>query len=340
MEPSLAGAYGNARALYTDLLKPAELDALKGSSRDHFLSVLETTNYKREIDLLYNQYKLPELIDVVVNTHFVANCNRMMMLQPLFGRDVISAYLSKIDLQNIKLILAAKMMGKSLELTESTLSVNRGFGLSILSPLMTKEDYLNLINQRDVNGMINYLTRYRYGRLFLRYASDEGLSAISKRIDEYYYATLLDSVRFFDGTEGPIIRFIRSLIDIRNVILVMRRIENGNLAYKGGFLHGNIDMNQIQDATKMEDVLSHLPFKLDQALEDYKKEGLLSVFERSMKSQINRYYLGVFRQSANSVGFLLSFILNAEIERDTIREAWFKIYYGMEAQSSIWNSSI
>lgn len=328
MESLFTGAYGNVRALYTDLLKKSEIDALNQASKEHFISVLGTTNYKNELNLLFSRYKQPEVVDIVINTHFINNCNKAMMLQPLFGKEILFSYLSKIDLQNIKLIISAKMTGKSLELTENGLSINRGFELSILSPIMKREDYINIINQKSVSDIISYLTRYKYRSLFLQYSQNDSFSSISRKIDEYYYRNLLESVRFLNGTEGPIFRFIRGLIDIRNIITAMKRIENNINNYNEDFIAGNINPDALQKATKIDELLNYVPFKLDDALKKYKEDGLLSDFERSMKAQLNNYYLGVFRQNVNSIGFLLSFILSAEMERDLIREMWFRKYYG------------
>ena len=135
MDSTYAGAYGHVKALYLDLLKRDEIERIKESKKDEFISVLSSTSYKNEIDAVYNQFKEPDVVDIAVNTHFIRNCNNMLTLLPSMGKGIIKSYLSKIDIQNIKLILAAKLIGKNIELTENMLTIGRGFPAGISGSL-------------------------------------------------------------------------------------------------------------------------------------------------------------------------------------------------------------
>ncbi len=328
METLLYSAYGHVSALYTDLLSDKEIQLLSSVDSDHFLQVLSSTGYKQEISRFYNFYKLPALIDVVVTSHFINNCNKMLLILPLFSKQIIINYLKKIDIQNIKLIIAAKMMNKQFDFVEGNLIIDRlSFNLS--SPLMSMGDYMNLINQKNIDEIVNYITRYGYSPLL---SKERNFHSLSKRLDDQYFLRMVDSIKFFDGTEGPIIRFIRSLLDVRNIMYVMKAIETGSSINVDDMVGGNLDIEKLVNSESISDLLKKIPFKLDSAFERYKSDGLLSNFENSMKSQLNNYYLSVFRQHVNSVGFLLSYILSAEIERDKLRTMWFNKYYKLNKE--------
>jgi vacuolar-type H+-ATPase subunit C/Vma6 len=336
MDSTYAGAYGHVKALYLDLLKKDEIERIKESKKDEFISVLSSTSYKNEIDAVYNQFKEPDVVDIAVNTHFIRNCNNMLTLLPSMGKGIIKSYLSKIDIQNIKLILAAKLIGKNIELTENMLTIGRGFPAGISGPLISKDEYRNIIEQKDIVEVINYLTRYPYGRVLLPFSVSAELSrdvsGMSLALDIEYYNNLLGNFKFYNGNEGPVLRFIQSLIDLRNIMTVIKEIEL-NKPSKELLIHGGtMSIEKLSDMSKMkiEDFIKDLPYDLEEANKLYLEDGLIANFEVELKRIIHNKYLPTFRANSLSVAAAMSFIISAEIEKDTIRLNWFKKYYDIE----------
>jgi vacuolar-type H+-ATPase subunit C/Vma6 len=336
MDSTYAGAYGHVKALYLDLLKRDEIERIKESKKDEFISVLSSTSYKNEIDAVYNQFKEPDVVDIAVNTHFIRNCNNMLTLLPSMGKGIIKSYLSKIDIQNIKLILAAKLIGKNIELTENMLTIGRGFPAGISGPLISKEEYRNIIEQKDIVEVINYLTRYPYGRVLLPFSVSAELSrdvsGMSLALDIEYYNNLLGNFKFYNGNEGPVLRFIQSLIDLRNIMTVIKEIELNKPSKELLIRGGTIPIEKLSDMSKMkiEDFIKDLPYDLEEANKLYKEDGLIANFEVELKRIIHNKYLPTFRANSLSVAAAMSFIISAEIEKDTIRLNWFKKYYDIE----------
>lgn len=336
MDSTYAGAYGHVKALYLNLLRKDEIDRIKETKKDEFLSVLSNTSYKNEIDQFYNRFKEPDIIDIIINTHFLNNCISAMQVLPSIGKTLIRSYLSKIDIQNIKLILAAKLIGKNVEITENLLTVGRSFPLGFSSSLISKEEYRNIIEQKDIVEVINYLTRYNYGRVLLPFSVSAELSrdvsGMSLALDVEYYTDLLRNFKFYNGNEGPVLRFIQSLIDLRNIMTVIKEIELKKPAKELLIKGGLINIDRLNEMTKMSivDFIKDLPYDLNEALELYREDGLIANFEVELKRIIHDKYLQIFRANALSVASTLSFIISAEIERDIIRLSWFKKYYNIE----------
>ncbi|MCL4372669.1 V-type ATPase subunit [Candidatus Parvarchaeota archaeon] len=336
MDSTYAGAYGHVKALYLNLLRKDELDRIKETKKEEFMNVLSSTSYKNEIDQFYNRFKEPDIIDIIVNTHFLNNCNSAITVLPSIGKSLIRSYLSKIDIQNIKLILAAKLIGKNIEMTENILTIGRSFPLGLSSPLISKEEYRNIIEQKDIVEVINYLTRYPYGRVLLPFSVSAELSrdvsGMSLALDIEYYNDLLRNFKFYNGNEGPVLRFIQGLIDLRNIITVIKEIELKKPAKELLIKGGSMNIDKLNDMTKTNigDFVKDLPYDLDEALELYKQDGLIANFEVELKKILHDKYLPVFRANSLSVASTLSFIISAEVERDTIRLNWFKKYYNIE----------
>ena len=57
---------------------------------------------------------------------------------------------------------------------------------------------------------------------------------------------------------------------------------------------------------------------------------MIANFEVELKRIIHNKYLPTFRANSLSVAAAMSFIISAEIEKDTIRLNWFKKYYDIE----------
>ncbi len=336
MDSTYAGAYGHVKSLYLDLLKKEEIDRIKESKKEDFLNILGSTVYKKDIDEFYNRFKEPDIVDIIVNNHFVKNCNNALALLPSIGKNLIRAYLTKVDIQNIKLILAAKLLGKNIEMTEGLLTIGRGFPLGISSSLISDEEYKNILEQKDIVEVINYLTRYNYGRVLLPFSVSAELSrnvsGMSVALDLEYYNELIDSFKFYNGNEGPILRFIRELIDLRNIMTVIKEIELKKPAKGLLIKNGSISIDKLEDMVKLrvEDFIKELPYNLNEALELYREDGLIANFEVELKREIHDKYLPIFRANSLSAASVLSFIISAEIERDVIRLNWFKKYYGIE----------
>ncbi|MCL5016730.1 MAG: V-type ATPase subunit [Candidatus Parvarchaeota archaeon] len=338
MDSTYAGAYGYMKVLYTELLKKEELMSLESAETKDFISRLGTTIYKEDLDRFYSMYKEPDIIDIAVNAHFVRMCTKAMVLLPPIGREVIRAYLRKIDIQNIKLVLSAKSLGKEVEVKDYFLTVDSGFPVGSSSPLLSNEDYVNLINQKSVQDIISYLTRFGYSSSLLKFSvsseSSHNTRSISLALDIDYYDRLKRSLKFYNGDEGPVLRFIQSLIDLRNIMTVIKAIELGvspaDLLIDGG----NISKDQLLEESKrnLEGFINKLPFDLKDALALYNKDGLIANFEIELKRQIYSRYLSVFRGSSLSLGNLLGFVISAEIEKDSVRLGWFKKYYKLEKE--------
>ena len=336
MDSTYAGTYGHVKAISLDLLKKDEIDRIKESKKDEFLATLSTTSYKNEIDSFYNQFKEPEIIDIVVNTHFIKNCNRLLTLLPSTGKNLIRNYLSKIDIQNIKLILAAKLIGKNLEIADNLLVVDRGFPAGVSSPLISKEEYNNIIAQKDIVEVINYLTRYQYGKVLLPFSVSAELSrdvtGMSLALDIDYYNNLLNSFKFYMGNEGPVLRFIQGLIDLRNIMTIIKEIELKKPSKELLIQGGSIPIDKLTEMSKgrIEDLIKRIPYNLEESNKLYLEDRLIANFEVELKKIIYDKYLSIFKTNSLSIASAFSFIILSEIERDTIRLNWFKKYYGIE----------
>src|ERR1700747_2077783 len=122
MGSSQFAGLGRLRALSLSFLSKEKLYELsRAKSTSEIAQLLESTWYGPEVDAAAAQYKPPELIEIALNRHLVGINRIAIQAVPLSGKAALLSYLSKWDIENIELILAAKSLGKGLEETEAFL---------------------------------------------------------------------------------------------------------------------------------------------------------------------------------------------------------------------------
>ena len=115
MGSSQFAGLGRLRALSLSFLGKDKLNELaRAKDTSEIAQQLESTWYGPDIEAAAAQYKPPELIEIALNRHLVSINRIAIQTAPLSGKAALLSYLSKWDIENIELILAAKSLGKGL----------------------------------------------------------------------------------------------------------------------------------------------------------------------------------------------------------------------------------
>ena len=339
MDSTYAGKYGQLTVLSTELLSSDFIEQLEQKEPEEFLKSLSSTSYRKEIDAFSTLYQVPDLVEVALNAHAMRMMRNAYMAVPPLARDFVIAYASKWDIENIKLILSSKKLGYSIESTEVFLMVQRNVPVGVISGPITMEEYKEIIEQKDIEAVVHALTRYGYGTVLLKYLNDVlrtgDISEMVVALDLAYYDRLVSSLKFYNGDEGLMLRYVKELIDVRNV---MSALKSAAFGYKdvGSYMikGGNIPESKIAGIAgkPIEDAKNEMPFKIDEAFELYKKDPYLAYFEAALKGQLYRKYLKLFNESAISLAYIVGYMIRAEIERDELRLAWMNRYYNVSKE--------
>ncbi len=334
------GKYGQLKVLSTEFLSLKFMEELE-QKWDDFIKILSGTTYRREVDEFSALYKIPDLIDVVLNAHMMRTMQSAAFAAPPEARSFITAYLSKWDIENIKLILSAKVLGYTVEQTEKFLVVQHDTPAGILAGIITKDDYKTMLAQKDVEGVVNSVLKYGYGKVLLKYLDsakrNSDISEMVLALDLYYYNVLIEEYKLHNITERIIGEYIAESIDVRNIMNMLKGLSYGykNLGQyviKGGNI-GEKELTEI--ASKgAEYMLDHIPFKINDAIERYKSEGFLGYIENALRRELYKKYISEFRHSSFSLAFIFAYMLRGEMERDELRNIWFSRYYNISKDRS------
>ncbi|MCL5009914.1 MAG: V-type ATPase subunit [Candidatus Parvarchaeota archaeon] len=332
MDSTYIGVSGRLKALSQDFLKKDDFDDMYRRGKEDFVPALSNTSYKEEITDLYTQYKEPELVEAIINSHMMKNVRNAVKLIPTGSRPVLEAYLSKWDIENIRLILYSKVRHFDVGSTDAFLVIDRTMPVSTYSGFITKEDYANMIAQKSVEDVIESASKYWYGtKLMEAINSIKGLADIDKallRVEIAYYENLLEKFRFYNGDEGVLYRFFKELIDIRNITTAIRFRENqvndGLQFAEGGDLSKDV-VNSILTSSASE-WGSKIPYNVSAAIKIYQESRLLSFISTGMLGDLYRKYLPILKSNMMSLDYILYYIIRAEIERKELLAIWFKVY--------------
>ncbi|HLH86658.1 MAG TPA: V-type ATPase subunit [Thermoplasmataceae archaeon] len=343
MDPTYAGAFGRLKAHETEFLSPNDFSRLiEAKNTNDILSILFSTFYKSDIEVFSGVHKGAELLNMSINHRLILRNRYALFAAPTPARDLLRAYLSKWDIENIKAIISSKFMGYSVRETEDFLLSFRDIPMGIFAGPMTHEDFRNLMSKESIEAMVNYLTNFGYGQFVLqqmdRYRKSGDVSFLLSALDFHYYSNLISSVRFYNGDEGPVIRYVMDLVDAQNLFIILKGLDL-KLEYeriREYFIPGgNRSLSALQEVYSLgsiEEVAKRFQNigNLERAVRSYISDKRLQLFEVIARADLYGRYIPIFRQQALSLSYTLSFILTAERERELLHYIILGKDYGLD----------
>ncbi len=333
MDPTYSGVYGKLKAESANFLSKSQIDDIVGGK--DMLEVLKDTSYGVEINSLSALYKTPDLIDVILNAHLARLTRTATESLPTAAGPFVRAYISKWDIENIKLILSSKALGYTVSQTDVLLLINQVSAAGTFSGVMSKEDYLNIEKENSIEGVVNSLFKYGYGGILSKYLEEvkksEDISKMVVALETNYYDSLIDKFRFYEGSEWPVREFLLDSIDSHNIITTLKGIGLGGNPEEYLIKGGKIPIQKIAEiATNGVEMIPEITgLKLDEAMSAYKEKGFVSYFEIALNLELHKKYLRLFKDLGISLGFIMYFILRLELEKNLLRSIWFSKYYGL-----------
>ncbi len=333
---------GRLRALSLSFLGNDKLYELaRAKDIPEIAQQLEPTWYGPDIEAAAAVYKPPELIEIALNRHLVTVNRIAIQAVPLFGKASLLAYLSKWDIENIELILAAKSLGKGLEETEAFLVSSRNLPVGLSFSTIPLSELQVLLQQPDVEAVINYLVKYGYGAILLQQLGDfrktGDLGVFTGALQNYYYSKLLWELRFLKGDEGVLREYIKSEISEKNILNFLKARESkldretfAKHAIEGGLVP-SAGLLEAYSSSDIGDMAKRFEpwFDLTAPLERYTKTGNLTEFEVAMDKMIISKFLPRFRSLPMSLTSVFGFVIQSEVERQNIRRITYAKQYGM-----------
>ncbi|MFQ5969016.1 MAG: V-type ATPase subunit [Nitrososphaerales archaeon] len=340
-----SASFGRLQALSLNFLsKDYMQNLLRARDVSEIVKQLASTWYGPEIEKAASLYKPPELVEVALNRHLVGVNRIAMEASPFSGKSAIRAYLAKWDIQNIELVLSSKSLGKTITETEHFLVSNRNLPAGVSGGNIPHDEIKILLSQPSVEAVVNQLVRYGYGTVLMQYLGQyqktADLGPMMAALQGYYYSTLLEALKFFQGDEAVIRELIRAEIDKKNILSLLKAKET-NLEKEVVIQHliegGNIPTGQLGEmymAKNVEELARNIDtfYKLGEGFEQYKKTRRLTDFEAAVDKVISEMYFKRLKTLPLSIGTIFYFVMLAELERENIRKIVYGKHYNLPVE--------
>lgn len=337
--------YGTLKVQKTQFLHRIDYEnMLHLSSVSDFINFLSEREYREDFSTYSQNYQGLELLEAANNRH-LARLNRFALsVTPQNGKDLIVSYLIKWDIQNLKTILVSKNLNYKVEQTELYLVSEKNAPLGLFAGLMDFNDYKNLLGMDRIEDIVSYTLKFGYGKALLTYIEEyrktNNLSSLLLSLDLYYYDLMREKFRFYTGSEGPIYRFIRRTIDIKNIMTVLRFMEYSmekdpkDYMLSGGSLSSQT-MDDIMKSQSVEEAVQKLKPYVDLAkgLDFYKRRGSLVGIEGELNRDVFWEFLEIFEMSSLSLNNIMAFLMRVEAEWKDVRTMALSKYYGIDEET-------
>ena len=337
------GKYGSLRAMSTSLLGQQFYEQASGKQPEEILKMLSETRYRKELDELSQLYQMPDLFEAVINSTLARSIREAFSAMPPLARPFITAYISKWDIENIKIILSSKVMGYEIKDTDNLMLAAKN-PIGILGGSISRSEYSSMLAQKDVNAVVNYLAKFRYGTVMMSkiddYVREGTLSSMFAELDNNYYSELKAMFRFYKGDEGNVYEYIIDMIDLANVLNAAKAsLSDMHDMQEYMIKGGNIAYAQIMEAIngKASPAVMRLAMENSQeCISKHIKSGNLYALEASLKRSMYSRFMPSFIGSSASLSYIMSYILRLEAERDMLMALLLKGYYGINADFAMY----
>jgi V/A-type H+/Na+-transporting ATPase subunit C len=323
---------------------PKETFLLLAASKDltDVAKILEGTAYSADLASAATLYQGEAVLEAAVNRLFVRRCRGVLDATPFAGKSTVAAYLRRFDLQNIGLILSAKAQDRKVSETDAFLISSRDVPAGLFAGAMTLDDFRQILAQPTLEAVVQQLVKFGYGGSLLAHLDEYGrtkdIFPLLKVLDQEYYAQLLKQIRYFQGDEWNLRLFVRSEIDVRNALLLLkgkeakvapeslfeRFIEGGALSQSAATeLYQSASVPELVEALK-----ARFP-AVTEGLAAYQESGTLTGFEVALTKE--RAYREILRMRSFplSGAILFTFLMRAELERSDLRRVIYGRLYGV-----------
>lgn len=341
MDATFYGPSAKSRILRMELLNNRTFDELIGAeSFGDILRIMNGTPYGVHIKALSLMYSSYELLELASDRRMFETVMKLAEAPPSNGSETIKSYLSRWDIESIKSLITSKFLGAELKRTDLFIVDQNNFPLVLMGKLLSKEDYSLIMNESDVEGISKYLIKLGYGVYLMRYIEEyrkeKDISVLLYSLDLAYYMRLSASVKYFLGNEEPMRDFVRSEIDLKNLLTLLKGKElklDFEIIMNGLIEFGNLSRERMRElyandfSVVKTSILSVFGVKKV-------PEGQLGIgdIEVLLRKELYTRTIDRFSIQANSIGQIFLTILKYEMERNNLRLIFAGKAYGLKPE--------
>lgn len=287
---------------------------------------IEESKYKQEIDELATKYSGIDLLELALNLNMAKEMNQIIGFCEGELKLLMSAYLLKWDVWNIKSILRGKNYGATESEIKETFVPAGDLRMQTLTDLIRKNTIADVVD--GLNGTLFYKPLYNSLDDFQK---THTLSRMENSLDKIYYANLLALDLPNSKADELFINFIKREIDVTNLRTLFRLKRQGleldqimDYVVPGGAKLSVNDARKLAQAPNFDEFLNMLkeyPYweSLTEAIEKYRQTGSLNAVEVALNKELIGYAEKISHLYPLSICPILGYAIRKNVEVNNIR---------------------
>ncbi|NGM70214.1 V-type ATP synthase subunit C [Natronolimnobius sp. AArcel1] len=286
---------------------------------------MEESEYEREINELGARFSGVDLIEYALNRNLAKNFQELLEWSEGRIYDLISRYLRKFDVWNLKTIIRGIYTDTPAEEIRTDL---------IMAGELDDVTIDRLLEVDEIEDAIEVLADTIYydplSAELEAFAETGTLVPLENALDREFYEHLLDDLgRPREGPQAKYVEFLQAEIDFRNARNALRLARSGadldpaSYYIEGGVLFDGSELSQL--VTDYDDLVDHIADnkrygdRLSGALRRLREADSLIQFEHALDAALLQYADTLSSIYPVSVSAVLSYILAKEREVENIR---------------------
>ncbi len=315
--------YTYARVSYMRslLLKKEDYHKLLKMSLNEVIAFFESSLYKSEIDRLASELSGIDLIEIALNRNLAATYKKLIKISPNSLRYIISEYLKRKDVEDIKTILRAAFTNTPFQRLKNMIQ-----GAGTLS-----YDYLIQLSKiGDVEQILGKISIFS-GQLQSAqesFKAKHALIDIETALDHSYYTNIQHIASQLSIEGNAFSEFLKKEIEVVNLLTLFRlkreRIDKKEIQHylfsleRYPMLQKLLDIQSISEAAKTLESAEY-GSAVKKGLEEFNEKGSLIKLETRLYNYLFRKSIALSRKYPLLLNTILGYMFLKEIEVRNLR---------------------
>lgn len=310
--------YARVSVMRSFLLKKDDYQRLMKMDASEIASYLQGSQYKGEIDELGVKFKGIQLLELALNRNLANTWAKLKRISPPSLRAIITIYLLKADIWNLKTLIRARYTGLAQGELQAMLLPSGFLNMKKLDELSKKESIEEILKSAGFVGF-----RY-FASAVDRFRETKSISDIENALDLFYYS----SMKEFSGRiprEGGLFReFVEYELEASAIINVLRLKRAGMpskeiekfMVIPGtarSLLTGMINAPSPSDAAKALEQSRFRPV-VEAGVSEFLAGGSLIRLELDLARNVLKHSALLIHRHPLSVDTILGYMFAKEIE--------------------------
>ena len=314
--------YARVSVMRSSLLRKDDYSKLMKMNTNEIIGYLESSQYRKEIDELAVQFKGVQLMELALNKNLANTWAKLRKISPDSLRALISVYLLRVDVWNLKTIIRAKYTKLDSAQLPAMLLPSGYLNEKKLAELAKKDSIEEILKSA---GFIDFSY---FSEALESFRSSKSIAEIENILDRFYYSAMIE----FSGklpNEGRLFREFVELELAINTIINILRLKRANVSAKD--IESKVKLPQADralfrkmiNAASAGDAANLLLIRFKQIVEDGVNEfisnGSLIKLELDLSRHLLKRSMLLIHQHPLTVDVILGYMFAKEIEVRNIK---------------------